>query len=959
ALEISENTSLTSKKYGWSENEPLLNKINNTQKQEIFSSNESQDSKIELVDEEPNKISNNINLLNQNFGWLEDGQQNFHSAERRLVTCDCIACHGGISNSSLEPQAMPIPQESYVSSSGDYQIDALLGGSKWDSTTITYSFYSNANGGAYYGSETVWEVSEAVKNNVRTILEDVLEPLINVNFVEVADTANSYGQLRYMFSDGPDYAYASYPEWPWNPEEAGDVHLSPNYENDWWNNFSDGPGNHGYETLIHETGHALGLKHPGNYNGSGSGTGPFLPYWEDHNTNTLMSYNTPGSSAVTPMAYDIKALQYLYGAKAHNQGATTYDFQSVDLYSVDGVDSHTSSLDVKQTIWDSGGIDVFDFSGLNFNNNGYYFDLTEGGMLTTQSAYNSSPYSARSDASGSTYYTTGFGTAIAFDTVIENLINSTSNDYIIANSAANTFSGYAPGLFTGNDEIFGWDNLDILDLSSYDSSRVSQTRSGNNLILGLDSYGEITLGDYYTVSASDRLSILFNQTNPTDDNYEENDTRTTAYNLSANERTWLSNLDGLGIASDEDWYKIDITPGYENLVVDLQFAHADGDIDLKVYDANGNFVAGSYSITDNESIDTILPSSGTYYLKVYPYSGSGNTYDLWWDDIRASVPQLSIDNVTITESDGGINNAVFTVNLDTASSNTVTVNYYTTDDTAISGSDYSYTSGTLTFNPGQTTATISIPIVDDAVVEADESFFVNLYNASNANIADSQGIGTILNDDLDSLIINGTSGNDKLKGTAEDETINGFEGNDNIKGNDGNDTLNGGEGNDKLDAGNGDDYVDGGAGKDNLKGVNGNNTLVGGTGNDKITGGKGIDILIGVDPNSSIAGRGEVDTIKGSKSADVFVLGNEFGAFYNDGNNSNAGESDYALIKDFKLSDGDVIQLAGSASNYVLGAAGKHTEIFLETGGVDELIAIVQKVNPTDLDLNSSSFNFV
>lgn len=444
---------------------------------------------------------------------------------------------------------------------------------------------------------------------------------------------------------------------------------------------------------------------------------------------------------------------------------------------------------------------------------------------------------------------------------------------------------------------------------------------------------------------------------PLDDNYEENDTQATAYNLSSNEQTWLSNLNGLGVANDSDWYQIYVDSGFENLVVDLQFTHADSDIDLRVYDTFGNVVASATSGSDNEYLDTILASAGTYYLEVYPYSGSGNTYDLWWDDLPAPVPEISIDDVTITESDGGINNAVFTVSLDTVSSNTITVDYYTTDDTAISGSDYNYTSATLTFNPGQTTATVSIPIVDDTSFESDESFFVNLYNPTNANISDSQGIGTILNDD--GIVINGTPNNDKLKGTAKDEIINGFEGNDKIKGNDGNDTLNGGEGNDKLDAGNGDDYLDGGAGNDQLKGVNGNNTLVGGTGNDKITGGKGIDILIGVDPNSSIAGRGEVDTLKASKGADVFVLGNEFGAFYNDGNNSNAGESDYALIKDFKLSDGDVIQLAGSASDYVLGAAGKHTEIFLETAGVDELIAVLQKVNPSDLDLNSSSFSFV
>ena len=122
---------------------------------------------------------------------------------------------------------------------------------------------------------------------------------------------------------------------------------------------------------------------------------------------------------------------------------------------------------------------------------------------------------------------------------------------------------------------------------------------------------------------------------PSDDRYEENDTLATAYNLSNQEKTWLSTINGAGIQADTDWYQIDVTPGYENLVVDLQFAHAEGDIDLAVYDVSGNLVTGSTSVTDNEYINAILPDSGVYYLEV-SYGNAGNTYDLWWDDLLAS-----------------------------------------------------------------------------------------------------------------------------------------------------------------------------------------------------------------------------------------------------------------------------------------------------------------------------------
>ena len=117
-----------------------------------------------------------------------------------------------------------------------------------------------------------------------------------------------------------------------------------------------------------------------------------------------------------------------------------------------------------------------------------------------------------------------------------------------------------------------------------------------------------------------------------DDAYEENDTLGEAYDLSGAEGTWLSSIAGMGIQADDDWYEIDVTSGEERLVVDLRFTHAEGDIDLAVHDANGAEVVDSTSVTDDEYIDTLLPSSGTYYIRVY-YDDAGNSYDLWWDDL--------------------------------------------------------------------------------------------------------------------------------------------------------------------------------------------------------------------------------------------------------------------------------------------------------------------------------------
>ncbi|MFB2981937.1 Calx-beta domain-containing protein [Microseira sp. BLCC-F43] len=370
--------------------------------------------------------------------------------------------------------------------------------------TISYSFLSSAGATSYYGSEIVSPVSEGIKSNVRSILSS-LESLINVRFVEVADTATNYGVIRYMFSDGPSYAYAYYP-YSNTDKLSGDVHLNPNYESDSVNRFSGTPGNHGYMALIHETFHALGLKHPGNYNGSGTGEGPFLSPAQDNTTNTVMSYNFNGSKAITPMAYDIQALQYIYGAKSNNAANTTYSFSTVHGYTVGG-EFKGSTSQIKQSLWDSGGIDTLDFSGLAAATS-YYFDMNQGGILTTQAAYNGLTYTDRS--TGGTYTTSSFGTTLAYNTVIENLINSGGNDRIIANSAANQFLGYSFGTFTGNDIFESTSSSDVLELSGESLSNLTPTVSGTNLNIGLGSNGSLSIQNYYGSSGSMKFLVAGN-----------------------------------------------------------------------------------------------------------------------------------------------------------------------------------------------------------------------------------------------------------------------------------------------------------------------------------------------------------------------------------------------------------------------------------------------------------------
>ncbi|MBV9627887.1 MAG: cellulase family glycosylhydrolase, partial [Xanthobacteraceae bacterium] len=110
------------------------------------------------------------------------------------------------------------------------------------------------------------------------------------------------------------------------------------------------------------------------------------------------------------------------------------------------------------------------------------------------------------------------------------------------------------------------------------------------------------------------------------------------------------------------------------------------------------------------------------------------------------VPTLSVADASITESSNGTGQLSFTVTLSQAATSAVTVHYATADGTAKAGTDYNALSGTLTFAPGQTTQTISVPILADSLAAPSESFTLALTAPSGATLARAAAAGTILHD---------------------------------------------------------------------------------------------------------------------------------------------------------------------------------------------------------------------
>ncbi len=130
-----------------------------------------------------------------------------------------------------------------------------------------------------------------------------------------------------------------------------------------------------------------------------------------------------------------------------------------------------------------------------------------------------------------------------------------------------------------------------------------------------------------------------------DDDYEENDDWSSAYDLTLYEDTWLMPkyrpeihtyedwykiyVNRSGIQADEDWYKIYIDKTHVELFVAVSYDSAEGLMGFDIYDADINKITGNFSLTDNDYILYEVPSNGTYYIRVFG-DNSGNVYNLRW-----------------------------------------------------------------------------------------------------------------------------------------------------------------------------------------------------------------------------------------------------------------------------------------------------------------------------------------
>jgi predicted extracellular nuclease len=180
---------------------------------------------------------------------------------------------------------------------------------------------------------------------------------------------------------------------------------------------------------------------------------------------------------------------------------------------------------------------------------------------------------------------------------------------------------------------------------------------------------------------------------------------------------------------------------------------------------NGNLAANrtaiSFTITGLS-----IPSGTDVMLRWSDPDHTGSDHGMAIDDLSVtphgagSLANLSVNDVSLNEGDTGTTSFTFTVSLSQpAPAGGVTFDIAAADGTAIAPGDYTATSLTSQTIPAtSSTYSFTVLVNGDTTPEASESFFVNVTNVTNANVADGQGQGTIQNDDAAAVFIHDVQG---------------------------------------------------------------------------------------------------------------------------------------------------------------------------------------------------------